>query len=403
MIRFSMVLLAGVLVCAICASPPAVGSPAPGIVAPLPPDRIPAVLSLPRDYEEDWLLAFDTGHHGFDGEIILLDPTPEKRDFLGSVRGGGSYSAAFALSRARGELYVAESIYDRITSGTRTDYLTVYDTAQLSPQAEIVLPGAKRAMVGPHKGLLRLTGDERFALLFNFTPASSVTVVDVVKRAVVNEVPIPGCALVYPAGPRGFATLCANGALASYALDESGQVLSEQLSRPFNDIEGDVLFMDPAMIEGVAYFPSYRGRVQPVDLQASPAPAVLADWPLTTAQDVRHSWRPTGMQPAAADGKGRLFVLMRRNAREGSSEEPGSQVWIYDVQRKRRIGRIQLKTDGVGIEATRSARGLLAVTTEEDRIDIYEVQSGQRLRSIGDWEVKPGLLEAMAPVAGSAP
>ena len=49
----------------------------------------------------------------------------------------------------------------------------------------------------------RLTDDDRFLLIYNYTPAQSVTVVDVPARKFVGEVDIAGCALVYPTGPRG--------------------------------------------------------------------------------------------------------------------------------------------------------------------------------------------------------
>ena len=86
-------------------------------------------------------------------------------------------------SARRSELYVAETYYTRGTLGERTDVLTIYEKENLLPIAEVVLPGKKRALMLPHKGQVQLTNNEQFALIFNFTPAASVTVVDIDKKA----------------------------------------------------------------------------------------------------------------------------------------------------------------------------------------------------------------------------
>ena len=51
------------------------------------------------------------------------------------------------------------------------------NAVKFTPAGEIVLPGAKRGLIVPMQGMFAFADQERLALVFNFTPASSVTVV----------------------------------------------------------------------------------------------------------------------------------------------------------------------------------------------------------------------------------
>jgi hypothetical protein len=58
------------------------------------------------------------------------------------------------------ELYVADTVWSRGTRGTRTDYITVYDTATLKAVGEIVLP-TKRGLITAMEGMFAFTDGER--------------------------------------------------------------------------------------------------------------------------------------------------------------------------------------------------------------------------------------------------
>src|SRR5260370_16854599 len=66
-----------------------------------------------------------------------------------------------------------------------------------------------------------LTDDDRFLLIYNFNPAQSVTVVDTNLRKFVREIETPGCALVYPTGPRSLFSVCGDGSLSLLALHDA--------------------------------------------------------------------------------------------------------------------------------------------------------------------------------------
>src|SRR5262249_59986394 len=78
------------------------------------------------------------------------------------------------------------------------------------PVAEIG-SARKRGEWCPGNAANALSDDGRFMAVFNLTPATSISIVDVKARAFTAEIATPGCSLVFPAGPRRFLMLCANG------------------------------------------------------------------------------------------------------------------------------------------------------------------------------------------------
>jgi len=348
---------------------------------PLAAEPIPHVEVLPKSYPEDWVFAHDTNFFSLlDGKVVILDVASENRHYKGML-GAGQF-ASFLPSSTRPELYVAETFYSRRLRGERTDAITIYDKETLNVVGEIVLPGAKRGQMVTQKNSFQFTDGERLGLVFNFTPAASVTVVDFEKRAVLNEIQIPGCSLVYPTGKVGFSTFCGDGTMVTFDLDKEGKVQKRHATEPFNDISNDPLFMKTAVIDGINYFVSFKGRVQPVNLKGAKA-KVKGGWSLIPEEQADENWRPAGWYVLSADGHGNLYVLMQKDGAEGSHKDGGSEVWVYDVDDKRRVRRIQLQTWGVTIEATKGDTAYLAVVNADMAIDVYDARSGELIRTIG--------------------
>jgi methylamine dehydrogenase heavy chain len=221
--------------------------------------------------------------------------------------------------------------------------LTVYDPTTLAPGAEIVLP-PKRAIVSFAGAVSGLTDDERFALVWNLTPATSVTVVDLDARAVVGVIETPGCSLVYPAGARRFAQLCMNGSLQVVALDDAGHEAARQRLPAFFDPESDPVMEKGVRVGARWLFPSFEGVLHEVDLSA--AEPAFDHWPLVSDADRAAGWRVGGVQPVAAHaGLGRLYVLAHEGG-PGSHKEPGTELWVYDLAARERVQRIVLENQG---------------------------------------------------------
>lgn len=338
---------------------------------PLPAETIPKVETLPAKYPTTWSFL----NYASD-RIELRNVGSDSREVKGQLPAHDT--ATLLVPDKRPEVYVTDTVWSRGSRGTRTDFITVYDTHTLNPIGEIVLP-AKRALITAMEGLITFTDDQRMALIFNFTPASSVTVVDLTKRQVLGEVEIPGCSLVYPSGARGFSTLCASGTLLTVRLDANGAAAGRSESKAFNPLDTDPLFTASTMVGGVRYFPSLHGRIQPIDMRGEDV-KILPDWPLVPAADQAGGWRPSGWQLVAGDEQKLLYVLMQPQAHEGTHKDPATEVWVYNAAAKTRIKRLRLARPGSSIALTHGAEQLLLVQAGE-RLDVYE-SSGALVRSL---------------------
>ena len=357
----------------ICASLAALTARSAEFPTPLASDPTLKIETLPAKYPSGWAFLNYAGDR-----IELRNVGSDSREVKGQLQARDS--STLLIADKRPEIYVADTVWSRGVRGTRTDFITIYDSQTWNPVGEIVLPGGKRALITAMEGMFAFTDDQRMALVFDFTPASSVTVVDLVKRKPLGDIEIPGCSLVYPSGSRGFSTLCSSGTLLTVRLDANGAVAGRSESKVFNPLDTDPLFTASATVGGVRYFPSLHGRVQPIDMRNDDV-QVLPDWPLVTAAERAADWRPSGWQVVTGDGLKFLYVVMQPGAHEGTHKDPGTEVWVYNVATKARVKRLRLVRPGSSIALTRGTEPLLLVQAGE-RLDVYDPQGGGLLRSL---------------------
>ena len=344
----------------------------------LPLETIPKSETLPASYPDTWVFAHDFNFYSLvDGKIVIVDVAADNRNVRGIF--GASGFASFQHSRARSELYSAQTFYSRGTYGERTDVVVIVDPATLKPVDEIVLP-PKRLQVVTQINTFQLTDGDRIGLVMNFTPAASVSVLDMAARKFLAEVPVPGCNFIFPTGKSGFSTLCADGSLASYTLAENGEATASGRTKPFIDIDNDPLFAKNAVIGGITYFPSFHGRIQPVDFRPG-TPQILADWNMVPEALRKDEWRPSGWQVIAGNDR-QLFVLMQAGGKEGSHKDGGTEVWVYEPVAGTLERRIRLSTPGISIAVTSSTPAYLVVTNSDMLLDVYDAASGDLIRTI---------------------
>lgn len=374
--------LAGVA--ALALSTAAAAEPQP---KPLAPEDIPAVATLPKAYPQSWVFVHDLNSEAIvDGRVAVVDAGSDQRNLKGQIR-----AAQFAsMVQGKSEIYVAETFYSRLTRGDRTDVLSIYDPATLRQTGEVVLP-PKRYQVVTLPNTFRLTGDEKRALVFNFTPAASVTVVDLAARKVENEIDIPGCSLVYPTGQESFFTLCANGGLSVIRLDGRGGIAAQKDVEAFNNIDDDPMFMIPSRVGDTYYFATFKGHVRPI-VGAEGDARVLPAFSILDAQDEAERWRPSGWQITTADDAGRLYVLLRKGAVEGDHKSGGSRVRVVDPQSHARVTDLELRGPAFSIEVTHGPQPLLMAAALTGDLDIYDATTGKFLRSLGDHIVHRGFV-----------
>jgi methylamine dehydrogenase heavy chain len=340
---------------------------------PLPTETAQRVETLPAQYPTGWAFL----NYSSD-RIELRNVGSDTREVKGQLQAHDS--ATLLVADKRPEIYVADTVWSRGQRGTRTDFITVYDKQSFNPVGEIVLPGGKRGLITAMEGMFAFTDDQRMGLVFDFTPASSVTIVDLVKRTVLGDVEIPGCSLIYPSGARGFSTLCSSGSLLSIRLDANGAVAGRSESKVFNPLDTDPLFTASAGIAGVRYFPSLHGRIQPIDMKTDDI-KILPDWPLVPPADAAGNWRPSGWQLIGSDDQKLLYVIMQADAQEGTHKDPGGEVWVFNAASKSRVRRLRLVRPGGSIALTHGRDPLLLVQAGL-RLDVYDPNTGALVRSI---------------------
>lgn len=271
--------------------------------------------------------------HISDGRIRVFDAV--QGQFLGMVSTG--YAGNFTLSPKSDELYVATTYLSRGSRGERVDVLEVHDTQTLGFKYEVILP-PRRAQALNYRGLVRTTGDGRYVLVQNATPATSITVVDTRERKVVSEIQTPGCWGTLPAasGAR-FSMLCGDGKLATVTLNEQGQAASRQVSDKLFDADTDAWFHHAEQVGNRYWFVSFHGQLTELDLGGEVA-RVVRTQSLVSAAERKAGWRPGGYQNFAVDPQGKWVVVgMHPRGAEGSHKSPAAQLWVVNLDTGKRI------------------------------------------------------------------
>ena len=349
---------------------------------PLPVEELMQVETLPADYPQSWALVHDFHFNAIvDGRIAIIDTANPQRPLKGHVRAAQFANMLYAPEKR--EIYTSETFYSRLTRGERTDVITIWDTATLLPKGEIVLPGGKRQQSVTYTGTFQLTNGGKWALVANFTPAQSVTVVDLEGRKVLGEIDLPGCTHIHPTGSRGFSSLCADGSMMSLVLAADGTVASSQVIENAHDIDTQPLFGMPAMVGRTAWFVSYTGQLRGYDLSGDIARPLPAAAHVGKAEGGSPEWRPGGWQVIASDAAGRLYVLMSPNGREGSHKDGGTEVWVVDPVADKRLRRIDLGGLASSIAVTREASPSLIVARPDGQIDVFSAVDGTLLHQLG--------------------
>ncbi len=349
--------------------------------ADIKPEPLMVIESLPDSYPPHWIIAQDASFfHMSNGKIMVLDADSDNAAtrFKGMLN--SSFIGQFHQGVSNPLIYVIDTFHSRGNSGERTDVLTVYDKANLARVFEVVLP-PKRASGMPTNFHLQTVDDEKLALIYNFTPAQSVSVVDLEKREFVGEVSIPGCALVYPMAGRAFGSLCGDGSMYSVQLDADGKQASTSRTDKFFDPDNDPVMEKAAYHDGIAYFPTFDGEIIPVDMRGA-TPQVLPAWSLV--EGVEGSWRPGGVSVISADSKGNLYVMMHPDGHEGTHKDPGVEIWVANIAKQEVVRRIEMAIPVMTIALTRDDE-LLVATTVEMNVDVYDALSGELQRTLTDF------------------
>lgn len=321
--------------------------------------------------------------HISDGRIRVFGAADGR--LLGMIP--SAYAGNFTLSAGRDELYLATTHLSRTYRGERADVLEVWDTRTLGFKHEVLLP-PRRAQALPYRHLVRVTGNGRFALVQNATPATSITVVDLAGRKVASEVSTPGCWGALPAATHGarFSMLCGDGTVATVTLDEAGTAADRQSSAKLFDPDADAWFHHAEQSGDRYWFLSFKGVLTELDL-GGPKAELKQTRPLVSAADARSGWRPGGYQAFTVDAQGRwLVAAMHRKGAEGTHKNPAEKLWVVDLRSGQRRAMLP---GGMAIAVNFSGRG--------DRLHVLDAAKG----GLGTWSFADGRVKPLAYVPGA--
>ena len=290
------------------------------------------------------------------------------------------YTSAVSLDRQRGMIYVPATYYTRGTYGDRADLLVINDLENLAPVAEIEVP--KKLAVVFHRAVINPVGDN-FIGLYNMTPAMSVSIVDVENRAFVGEISTAGCGFVYPLEGRRFMQLCGDGTVQVIDLDADGEEASRKRSRKFFDIDEDPVF-DLALEKPDGWvLITFGGQVFEVTVDGNDID-ISRPWSLMTEEEAAEGWRVGGNEPFAYNAEtGMLFTLMGQGGPD-THEDPGTEVWAFNMETQRRGYRRQLEGPSLSIAVSQDADPLLYVGMLDSpmSVNVHTARTGRLLRVI---------------------
>jgi methylamine dehydrogenase heavy chain len=301
-----------------------------------------------------------------------------------------AWTPAVEPSPARNEIYAAESYYSRQVRGERADVLTIYDRQTLAPSHEIGLPEKIAAL--PFRHYIGLLDDGRHLAVFNMTPGQSVSIVDVQARRFVGEISTPGCALVMPSVDRSFLMLCGDGTLQLIRLDRQGREATRVRSAEFFDIETDPVFDKPVATPEGWLLVSNEGRVFDVAVRGD-AITVSEPWSLLDEADREGKWRIGGGQVMAYHAGLDLIITLMHVGEADTHEEPGTEIWIIHRSGQRRMARITLEAPITTLHVTPNDEPLLVAARQAGPIDIFDVRTTVKLRTIAEPGVTAALLQ----------
>jgi methylamine dehydrogenase heavy chain len=217
-------------------------------------------------------------------------------------------------------------------------------------------------------------------------------------RRVMGEIATPGCALVYPAGPRRFAMLCADGAVLAVDIGDDGHEKSRVRGESFFDPRQDPIAEKGVRLGDRWLFVSFAGEVHEVDLSGA-QPQYGRPWPIVTASEQKADWRAGGANFVALhEASGRLYFIMHKGP-VASRKDPGGEVWVFDAATHERVKRLKLAGPAVSIAVTPDADPLLLATSGEGRVEVYDAGSGRHLRTIEGVGQTPLLIQPL-PTGG---
>ncbi len=291
------------------------------------------------------------------------------------------YTPAIAVNRSIGEVYAAESYSSRLYRGTREDVLTVYDIATLSAVAEIDIPNKITEVTGDIN--IGLMGNGRLVTVYNLTPAQSVTVVDVENRQFVAEISTPGCAMIMPVNDASFLMVCGEGSVQLIRLADDGTESNRVRTDSFFSVEDDAVFDRTARTRDGWMLVSHAGLVYDVSVDEAKI-SISKPWSLVSDEERKTLWRPGGSGLLTVHRSNNLAFVLMHQGKVDTHHEPGSELWMFDIDKHKRVMRWVLDEPWSDILVLQGEEPKLIAVTDDGELHVYDALQQRFERTIAE-------------------
>lgn len=284
-------------------------------------------------------------------------------------------TSQFVISADGKKAFVLSDYMKRYTYGPVESVLQIFDIATLTLEQEIIVPNKAVKAIGM-TNLIELSADEKFLYIQNATPATSVSVVDLVQSKVVKEVPTPGCYGIYAAKKAGkFSTLCGSGQMKTHSL-EGGEYQTATSAQIFN-VDSDPLYIHAQRRgNGQLIFTSFNGNLYLLDDSGK---SVVLKEKLAVTQNIEGNWAPGGYAISVYHKPSdQVFMVMHSEAYEGSHKDMSEEIWAYSLAKKKLISRSEAP-HLVALAVTQDKQPkLYGSNEEEETVDEYTLSDAKK-------------------------
>lgn len=330
----------------------------------------------------------------WDGAGAVNVLSADDLSYKGNVTTG--MTGQFALGAKADVVFTASAFPKRIVYGPVEAVFQKSDISTLKTQQEIIVP-PKLAQAAAAQGMIQVSADGRRAVLQNATPATSVTILDLEKGAVVDEVPIPGCfSIILSTDAKRFTSICGDGTLLSVRLGDNGKAISQASSDKIFDVDADPLFIHTQRVNGDLVFLSYSGVFYRVSDKGDKA-KLLDRYAFT--EGVAGDWAPGGYEVIAYnEPNGVMFVTMHSGAEDGSHKNGSEEIWAVDPIKKKLMYRSAAKgLTHIAVNQSKTMPLVFGIDSHDGKIQRYEVDPTARFAAKLTHEIElpePGFVVA---------
>jgi methylamine dehydrogenase heavy chain len=191
--------------------------------------------------------------------------------------------------------------------------------------------------------------------------------------------------MIMPVNDASFLMVCGDGSVQLIRLAADGTESTRVRSEPFFSVEDDAVFDRTARTRNGWLLVSHAGLAYEVSVDGAKI-SVSKPWSLLNDSERADLWRPGGMGLLTILPSHNLAFILMHQGKVDTHHEPGSELWIFDTQKHRRVKRWILDNPWSDILVLQGERPRLIAVTDDGALQVYDALQQRLERTI----VEPG-------------